>query len=336
MAARVPADSGVLTTARRERSIAIGLAVMPLLASFGGHAQSRPNDIPDAGAYKISVNVDLVVLDATVRDRKGRPVSNLREQDFAVYEDGVGQPIRLFRHEDVPVTVGLVVDHSGSMRQKLPHVIAAARTFVQISNPEDRMFVVNFNENVTLGLPDGTGFSNSPQVLEGAISKAPTTGMTALYDAAIVALQRLQPGPQDKKVLLLISDGGDNASRHSLAQVLQMASRLRVVIYAIGIFEAEDPDRNPDVLGRLAAATGGEAFFPGVHDQVSAICDRIARDIRSQYTIGFASSSAARTGAWRTIQVVAGTPSKDKLSVRTRTGYIATAEPPPSKHEMEK
>src|SRR3954454_13515068 len=149
----------------------------------------------------------MVLLDATVRDCKGTPVTNLQEQDFGVYEDGVKQSIRLFRHEDVPVGVAIVVDHSGSMRRKLPHVIAAARTFVQISNPEDRMFVVNFNENVTLGLPDGTGFSNSPQVLEGAISKAPTTGMTALYDAAIVALQRLQPGPHEKKVLLLISDG---------------------------------------------------------------------------------------------------------------------------------
>jgi len=229
---------------------------MPLIASLGGHAQSRPNDIPDPGAFKISVDVDLVVLDATVRDRKGRPISNLREQDFAVYEDGVQQSIRLFRHEDVPVTVGLVVDHSGSMRRKLPHVIAAARTFVQTSNPEDQMFVVNFNEKATLGLPDGVNFSSSPQVLDGAIARAPTVGMTALYDAAIVALQRLQPDARDKKVLLLISDGGDNASRHSLAQLLQLAGQSRVVIYTIGIFDAEDADRNPGVLRRLAAATG--------------------------------------------------------------------------------
>jgi len=278
VAARIPADSGVLKMAGRAQSIAIGMAVaMPLLACFGWQAQSRPNDTPDPGAYRISVNVDLVVLDAAVRDRKGRPVSNLREQDFAVYEDGVRQPIRLFRHEDVPVTVGLVVDHSGSMRQKLPHVIAAARTFVQISNPEDRMFVVNFNEKATLGLPDGVSFSNSPPALEAAISKAPTTGMTALYDAAIVALQRLQPGARDKKVLLLISDGGDNASGHSLAQLLQLAGQSRVVIYAIGIFDSDDPDRNPGVLRRLAVATGGEAFFPGEHDEVVAICDRIAR-----------------------------------------------------------
>lgn len=127
--------------------------------------------------YQISVNVDLVVLNATVRDQKGQSASNLREQDFEVYEDGVRQSIRLFRHEDIPVTVGLIVDHSGSMRLKLPDVIAAARTFVQSSSPEDQMFVVNFNEKVTLGLPRAIAFTNRADELARAISSSPATGI---------------------------------------------------------------------------------------------------------------------------------------------------------------
>lgn len=126
------------------------------------------------------MSVDLGVLHATARDRGSRSVSDLREQDFGVYEDGVRQSIRLFRHEDVPVTVGLVIDHSGSMQSKLTHVIAAARTFVHTSNPEDQMFVVNFNEKVTLGLPDAIRFTNRSEELERAISRTPAEGMTAL------------------------------------------------------------------------------------------------------------------------------------------------------------
>src|SRR4051794_4690581 len=131
--------------------------------------------------YQLSVNVDLVLLNATVRDQKGRAASDLREQDFEIYEDGVRQSLRLFRHEDIPVTVGLVIDHSGSMRSKLGSVIAAARTFVQSSSADDQMFVVNFNENVTRGLPTATAFTNRPDELARAIASTPATGKTALY-----------------------------------------------------------------------------------------------------------------------------------------------------------
>src|SRR5271157_476880 len=219
------------------------------------------NQAQDPESYRISVNVDLVVLQATARDRKGRLVSDLRERDFQVYEDGVRQAIRLFRHEDIPVTVGLVIDHSGSMHSKLPEVIAAARTFVQTSNPEDLLFVVNFNEKVTLGLPAAMSFTNRPEELERAISSVPALGMTALYDAVAVSLRRLQEGG-DRKVLIVISDGGDNASKHSLDEVLKMAEQSSALIYTIGILDVAEPDRNPGVLRRLAQVTGGEAFFP--------------------------------------------------------------------------
>jgi Ca-activated chloride channel homolog len=291
--------------------------------------------VGDAGSqapppYLISVNVHLVVLSATVRDREGRFATDLRERDFEVYEDGIRQSIRLFRHEDIPVTVGLVVDHSGSMRRKLADVIAAARTFVQSSSPEDEMFVVNFNEHVTLGLPGAIRLSNRPDELARAISNTPATGQTALYDAVFVARERLQAGSRDKKVLIVISDGGDNASSHSLVEVLSMARQSNILVYTIGIFDEQDPDRNPGVLKRLAQATGGEAFFPGQLSEVVAICERIAQDIRHQYTLGYVSSNAAaQPGAYRAIRVAARPAGKAKLVVRTRSGYIAGGEPRP-------
>jgi len=305
--------------------------VLPLLILIGlaggAEPQAPPSiDVPDPRPYRISLDVDLVVLNAAVRDRKGLLASDLREQDFEVYEDGVRQSIQLFKHEDIPVTVGLVVDHSGSMRPKLADVIAAARTFVQSSSPEDEMFVVNFNEKVTIGLPDAIRLTNRSDELTRAISNSPSTGKTALYDAVVMARERLQTGGRDKKVLIVISDGGDNASAHSLAEVLKMAGQSSALVYTIGIFDEDDADRNPDVLRRLARPTGGEAFFPGKLHEVVAICERIARDIRYQYTIGYVSNHAANPGAYRSIRVVARGTGNSKLFVRTRSGYIASGE----------
>jgi Ca-activated chloride channel family protein len=295
------------------------VAIATLLLTGAGVAAQPQTPQP----YQLSVNVDLVLLNAAVRDRHGAFVSDLREQDFEVYEDGVRQTLSLFRHEDVPVTVGLVVDHSGSMRSKLTDVIAAARTFVQFSSPEDEMFVINFNEKVALGLPPGTAFSNRADELARAISSAPATGQTALYDAIVQAQLRLQTGRREKKVLLVISDGGDNASVHTQAEVLSLAGQLSTLVYTIGIFDAEDPDRNPDVLKRLAQATGGDAYFPRQYDEVVTICERIAHDVRHQYTLGYISANTARTGAWRAIQVTVRPEAKTKLFVRTRSGYRA-------------
>jgi VWFA-related protein len=286
--------------------------------------------------YRISVSVRLVLLNATVRDAKGRFAADLREQDFEVFEDGVRQSIRLFRHEDAPVTVGLVVDHSGSMRRKLADVIVAARTFAQSSSPEDEMFVVNFNEKVTLGLPAGLPLSNRPEDLAVAIADTPATGMTALYDAVVQARKQLQAGSLEKKVLVVISDGGDNASKHTLADVLQIAAQSTTLVYTIGIFDEQDPDRNPNVLRRLAATTGGEAFFPHETSEVIAICERIARDIRHQYTLGYISNTAVRPGAYRTIRVAAAAAGYGKLFVRARAGYIAGGETRPLREEAAK
>jgi VWFA-related protein len=277
---------------------------------------------PQAEPFRISVNVSLVVLPATVTDRQGGFVSNLGAKNFEVYENGRPQTIQLFRSEDIPVTVGLVVDQSTSMRPKLAEVIAAARAFVRSSNPDDEMFIVNFNEKVTLGLPESVRFTNNVVLLANAIDSRPAGGQTALYDAISRAVQELRGGTRDKKVLIVVSDGGDNASTRRLAQVMKLAEQSSAVIYTIGVFDEEDPDRNPGVLKRLAQATGGEAFLPKQLSEVAPICERIARDIRHQYTLGYVPANLTRDGAYRTIRVVAQAQGHTKLSVRTRAGYI--------------
>ena len=273
-------------------------------------------------AFRIQVDVDLVVLHATVRDRQGQLVSDLRERDVEVYEDGKRQSVRLFRHEDLPVTAGLVVDHSGSMRNKLAAVVAGARQFVRSSNPLDQMFVVNFNEKVTIPRPSPEDFTSRSDQLERAITNSAPGGKTALYDAMMASLERLRTGSRDKRALIVISDGGDNASTKSLRDVLRMAALSSAIIYTIGVFDSSDPDRNPGVLKQLAKATGGEAYFPTEPAGIAAVCARIAADLRQHYTVGFSSSNAARDGAYRSVRLVARKAGK-QLVVRVRAGYIA-------------
>jgi Ca-activated chloride channel homolog len=288
-------------------------SLLGLLALPAGHAQESP--------FQISVNLNLVVLPVSVRDTKGGFASDLQQQNFDVYEDGVRQAIRLFRHEDIPVTAGLVVDHSGSMQNKIADVIQASMAFVRSSNDQDQMFVVNFNERATLGLPQATPFTDRPEDMQSAILKAPLAGQTALYDALDMALDRLRSGDREKKVLVVISDGGDNASKIALPQILKKASESNAVVYTIGIFDKDDPDQNPGVLRRLAKETGGEAYFPERFGEASDICVAIAKDIRHQYTLGYVSANTVPAGH-RAVRVVAKAAGKE-LKVRTRAGYIA-------------
>lgn len=309
-----------------------------LLGVLVGHAASQAppsRTVNNPAAFRISVDVALVVLHATVTDRQGTLVSHLDEQDFQVYEDGVLQSIRLFKNEDIPVTVGLVVDHSTTMQPKLAEVAAAAQTFVGSSNREDEIFVVNFNEKVSLGLPDHIRFTNNTTQLANALTSMRTEGQTALYDAIAKALVEMQAGSRDRKVLIVVSDGGDNASARSLAQVMKLAGHSSAAIYTVGIFDADDPDRNPYVLRRLAEATGGEAFLPKQVGEVVAICERIARDIRHQYTIGYVPTNPARDGSSHAIRVLARAKGRGRLFVRTRTSYIAGSAPRPDEKSPE-
>jgi Ca-activated chloride channel family protein len=263
-------------------------------------SQSRSGD-----AYTIRIDVDVVVLRATAQKGKNIVVSGLDKHDFQVYEDGVLQPIKYFSHEDVPVTVGLVIDNSGSMGPKRRDVVAAALVFARSSNPQDQMFVVNFNERVSFGLPGNTPFADQVPQLEVALSRIRAYGETALYDAIAAALEHLRKGNRDKKVLIVISDGGDNASKHKLAEIMAMVGQPEAIIYTIGIFDDQDADRNPGVLKRLAKDTGGEAFLPESLKDVVPICEQIARDIRNQYTIAYVPTNRKKDGSYRVVQLKA-------------------------------
>ena len=297
----------------------VPLTIFPRVSAGQNRDTLEPKQ---AGSYVIRTNVDLVVLRATVRDRKGAPVSGLNKESFQVYEDKVLQRIESFSHDDIPVTVGLVIDSSGSMRPKRADVISAALAFVHSSNPEDQVFVVNFNEHVSLGLPANAAFTSNAGQLETALSRHAITGMTALYDAIAVGLEQLQKGKWDKKVLVVVSDGGDNASKRNLAQVMSMVNQSSAVIYTMGIFDENDEDRNPRVLSQLSRASGGEAFFPKTLQGILPICEQIAHDIRSQYTITFVPTNRKQNGAYRAIDVKAReTAGGRRLSVITRAGY---------------
>ena len=286
----------------------------------------RPNNQSD-NQDTIKINVDLVVLHASVQNHNGIPVSGLGKEAFQVYEDGVLQEIESFSHEDIPVIVGLVIDNSGSMRPKRMEVITAALAFARASNAKDQIFVVNFNEHVSFGLPANTPFTDETAQLEFALSKVAADGMTALYDAVAAALEHLKQGNRDKQTLIVISDGADNASRHNLARIMALAKQSEAIIYTIGIYDRDDPDRNPGSLKQLARATGGEAFLPGSVKDVVPICERIARDIRNQYTITYVPADIKYDGKYRVIQVKAGSPGSGRLRVRTRAGYYAPLKP---------
>jgi len=300
------------------------------LPSVARPQASSPPQSPNSDQYTIRENVDFVVLHPTVQDRRGSLVSGLSKDDFQVYEDGVLQQIKYFSHEDIPVTVGLVVDNSGSMGQKRPEVIAAALAFARSSNPEDQMFAITFNERVSFGLPDSTPFTDKADHLEIALSRIAADGMTALYDAVAAGFEHLKKGNRDKKVLIVVSDGGDNASKHKLPHIMTMAGQSDAIVYAVGLFDVDDPDRNPRVLRQLARATGGEAFLPGSVRDVVPICEQIARDIRNQYTVAYTPTNRKQDGTYRVIQVKAGAAGRKRLSVRARAGYYAPLKPQPS------
>jgi VWFA-related protein len=285
-------------------------------------ADAQSDETP-AGAT-ISVDVNLVLLPATVTDRKGSYISGLQPANFHVLEDGAPQTIQLFQHEDVPVAVGLIIDNSGSMRRKRQDVADAAVAFIDSSNPKDQVFLVNFNEHPTFGLPGNEAFSSDRSELIQALNGVKADGMTALYDAIETGLQHLKESPLDRKALIVVSDGGDNASRQTLNQVLDTAGRSNVLIYTIGIFDEYDQDRNPGVLKKIARETGGEAFFPEELSGLPHICKGIAQDIRNQYTIGYVPSNRNYSGAYRSIRVTATGPHGDHLLVRTRAGYLAS------------
>jgi len=317
--------------------IAVSLLGLPAPAQ-NDQGQLPPSTVPNippppglapsqGGAIKASV--DLVVLHVTITNDAGQFVGDLKKSDFRVLENKVEQNVSVFSREDVPVTMGLVIDNSGSMREKREQVNSAAMTFVKTSNPQDEAFVVNFNDEYYLDT-DGD-FTSDQKDLNNALSRIDTRGSTALYDAVIGSLDHLKKGHKDKHVLLVVTDGDDDASRKTLADTMKAAEQSNAAIYTIGVFSADDRKNDKKMvrkstreLKELADVTGGMAYFPETLDDVRPICEQVARDIRNQYTIGYYPTNAAKDGTFRPVQVqLVASGGHGKLSVRTRTGYYA-------------
>jgi len=301
----------------------LGLLGSIALATSVLQAQSAPQPyLPESNP--ISVSTNLVDLPITVTDRKGNFVDGLAKENFRIFENGRQETISMFGRQDLPVAVGLVVDHSASMGPKLAEVSAAAEAFARSSNPQDHLFVVNFNEVVALTLPAAVPFTSDERELRAALAGTGANGQTALYDAVIEALRHLSLSSFNRHALILVTDGGDNASRHTQAQMLDAARMSNAQIYCIGIYNGEeDPDASPRVLRKLAKATGGGAYFPSSPAEVNDITRKIAVNLRKQYTLGFAPE--ARTEGWQTIRVVAS--GNEKLNVHARAGYLFSNRP---------
>jgi Ca-activated chloride channel homolog len=288
-----------------------------------------PIEAQHPGGARLRSTVDLVALHVTVTNTQGDLITTLTKKDFEVYEDKARQDIALFSRADIPVSAGLVIDNSGSMREKRAQVNAAAMTFVKTSNPQDEMFVVNFNDEYYLDTPGD--FTNSQTALHDALSRINTQGSTALYDAVVGSLNHLKKGHRDKRILLLVTDGDDDASRLTFADAIRAAEKSDATIYAIGVFSQDDRQHDKrmvrhstKVLKELAAATGGRAYFPLDLSQVTPICEQVAREIRSQYTIGYYPTNMAHDGTFRMVKVKVIPPKgMGKLDVLTRAGYYA-------------
>ena len=279
----------------------------------------------DSGVFVFRKQVEEVVLHATVVDDKQRIVTTLEKAAFTVYEDGRPQTITSFRHEDIPVAMAVVVDNSGSMREKRQKVNAAALNLVRSSNPSDEVFIVNFNDEYYL---DQDFTSNINKLKEG-LEKIEARGGTALYDAVVASADHLKAAKLDKKVVFVVTDGEDNASTESLEQAVR---RLQVengpTVYAIGILgEEEHPKRAKRALQVMSERTGGIAFFPKTLDDVDAISRSVAHDIRSQYTLGYKPATPKNQGGYRQVKVEAHASGHGKLTVRTKSGYYAGREP---------
>ncbi len=278
----------------------------------------------DPGGFVFHSDVQEVVLHATVIDDKQRIITNLDKNAFTVFEDGKLQVIKSFRHEDIPISLGIVIDNSGSMREKRAKVNKAAINLVRASNPQDEVFVVNFSDEYFLDQP----FTSKINLLQNALEKYETRGGTALYDAVVASAEELKKhGKLQKKILFVVTDGEDDASRESLEQaVRRLQEENGPTVYAIGILGEERQRRARRALETLSERTGGIAFFPRTLDEVDEISGTVARDIRSQYTIGYKPTTPKSAGGYRTIRVDARAGGHGKLTVRTRSGYYAGQE----------
>jgi VWFA-related protein len=293
-------------------------------------ANQRPGEMKKGqnGVYTLHEDVDEVLLNCTVIDENGRPVMDLKQSDFSVWEDGVPQTTNSFQHQDLPVSMGLIIDNSGSMRDKRGAVNAAAMTLVRNSNPKDAAFVVNFSERAFLD----QGFTSDISLLNQGLSHFDSRGPTAMYDAVAASADELaKHAKQPKQALLIITDGADNASRLSLEQAIRRVQNLGgPVVYTIGLLfdaEAAESQRARGSLDTLSEETGGVAYFPRSLNDVDQIAREVAQDIRNQYVVGYHSTKPSSIEGYRAIHVEVRAPRRGRLIVRTRKGYYAKRAP---------
>jgi VWFA-related protein len=296
-------------------------------------AQDKPPQ-PQKGQndkdYSLKVETVEVNLPVSVLDKDGHPVDGLKQENFQVFEDKVQQTIKTFRHEDIPLSLGLVIDNSGSMRNKRERVNSAALAFARESNPDDETFIVNFDDSAYLE----QDFTGSIGDLVDALDNIDARGETALYDAIYLSADHLKSGKKDKKAILLITDGEDNVSKYKFDKVFDTLRQSKVTLYAIGLLEEDDqrgglfhpaPSKKAKAdLVKFAEVTGGQAFFPKNLDEVEDITKRIAHDIRNHYTITYTPTNASLDGTYREITVKV-TPPKNmgKITWHAKPGYYA-------------
>ena len=302
------------------------LTFLTLGAVFAWQQKPPAKGGDDGSLAKFSADIRLVVCNVTVVDKTGHLVTDLPRSAFTVLENGQPQEVRSFKREDVPVSMGLVIDNSGSMRDKRAKVAAASLALVKDSNKDDEVFVVNFNDEAFLDLPHQKDFTNDITELEEALSRIDSRGGTAMRDAIRMSIDHLkEKAHRSKKVLVVVTDGDDNSSVISLENLVKASQQSEVLIYSVGLLSEEEKRaaaRAKRALIDLTEATGGEAFFPKELTEVDRIAHQVAHDIRSQYTIQYSPSNQAMDGTFRKIQIQVNAPGKPQ--VRTRSGYYAT------------
>jgi len=286
-------------------------------------AAQEPTSNDQGSMFVFKKQVQEVVLHATVVDEQGHLVTGLDRSAFSVSENGVPQAVTSFRREDVPVEIGIVVDNSGSMRDKRAQVNQAVLNLIRASNSEDQIFVVNFGQNPYLD----QDFTSDVNLLQAALHQVSAKGSTALYDAIVASAVHLENNPRlNKKVLLVITDGQDNMSRETLQEASRRLQEANgPTLYAIGLLGSGLRGEGREALQHLAASTGGVAYFPDSLDQVDSITRTVARDIRSQYILAYKPQNQNVKPEYQSLRVEAHAPGYGKLTVRTRTGYYPPA-----------
>ena len=308
-----------------------GLAGAILLTGWALHGQ-QANPLPSQDeSFVFRSDTRVVICNTTVFDKTGHLVTDLTRDAFGLTENGAAQRITSFRREDVPVSLGLIVDNSGSMRVRRAGVEAASLALVKDSNPEDEVFVVNFNDEAFLDLPNRKNFTNDIREMEEALTRIDSRGGTAMRDAIRMSIDHLnEKAHRDKKVLVVVTDGVDNESLITQEALVKAAQQSGVLIYAVGLLSDEDrgdASKARHELTALAEATGGETYFPKEVSDVDRVAHLVAHDIRSQYTIQYTPSNAAMDGTFRQIKVAVNAPGH--LTARTRNGYYATPDQGP-------